>query len=171
MHGHAARAGLPEVSLGAAQSRKFLPGFAAVRGFENRGVFRAGVNRVRIGERRFEMPDALELPRMLRAVVHMCEPTFPRRRTYCFHLWENLPGLSTLRIAAGRIPGFAAVIRALDDLARTNRWSAMRKCDSDQRAFEVMNLPTGEMRAADVPILRLASDVRTDAPFVCQPKV
>ena len=42
---------------------------AAVGRAEQGGVFDAGVDRVRIGQRRFEMPDALELPGMLRAVV------------------------------------------------------------------------------------------------------
>ena len=48
---------------------KLLPGLAAVGGAEHRRVLRAGIDRVGVGQRRFEMPDALELPRMLRAVV------------------------------------------------------------------------------------------------------
>ena len=67
---HAARAGLP-FGAGAvsAQAGEFVPVLAAVGGAEEGGVFHAGVDRVGIGERRLEMPDALELPRMLRAVV------------------------------------------------------------------------------------------------------
>ena len=42
VHAHAARAGLPEMALGVAQPGKFLPRFAAVGGFENRRVLRAG---------------------------------------------------------------------------------------------------------------------------------
>ena len=46
-----------------------MPGFAAVGRAEDGGVFDAGVDGVGIGERRLEVPDALEFPRMLRAVV------------------------------------------------------------------------------------------------------
>ena len=67
---HSAGAGLPlRTGAVAAKAGKFLPGLAAVGGCEQRGVFHTGVDRVRIGERRFEMPDALEFPGMLRAVV------------------------------------------------------------------------------------------------------
>ena len=67
---HAARAGLP-VGAGAvaAQAGELLPGFAAVGGAEQRRVFHARVDRVGVGERGLKMPHALELPRMLRAVV------------------------------------------------------------------------------------------------------
>ena len=46
-----------------------MPGCAAVGGFEEGGVFDAGVDGVGIGERRFEMPDAFEFPGVLGAVV------------------------------------------------------------------------------------------------------
>ena len=158
VHGHAAGAGLPELALGAAQSGKFLPGFAAVRRLENRRVFRAGVDRVRIGERRFEMPDALEFPRMLRAVVPLvrARPRL-RRRTCCSRLWACRPGLSTPRAAARRVPGLAAVIRALDDLAEPT--AGLRRVDAiriNGRAFEVIHLPARKMRPADFPVLALA---------------
>ena len=67
---HAAGAGLP---LGAravaAQAGQLVPVLAAVGGLEDGGVFDAGVDGVGIGQRRLEVPDALELPRVLRAVV------------------------------------------------------------------------------------------------------
>ena len=53
----------------AAQSGKFLPVLAAVGGAEQGGVFNPGVDGFGIGQRRFQMPDPLEFPRMLRAVV------------------------------------------------------------------------------------------------------
>ena len=53
----------------AAQAGKLLPVLAAVRGAEQRRVLHARVNRLRIGERGLDMPHALELPGMLRAVV------------------------------------------------------------------------------------------------------
>jgi hypothetical protein len=58
-----------------AQAREFLPVLPAVGRLEHRGVLHAGENRVGIAQRRLEMPDALELPGVLRAVVPLvgCE--------------------------------------------------------------------------------------------------
>src|SRR5271157_3970382 len=55
----------------AAQPGEFLPRLPAVGRAEQGGVFHPGVDGVRIGERWFEMPDALELPGVLRAVVEL----------------------------------------------------------------------------------------------------
>ena len=67
---HAARARLPfRTGIAAAQTGQFMPRFAAVFRFEYRGVFHARVDVVRIVKRRFQMPDTLEFPRMLGAVV------------------------------------------------------------------------------------------------------
>src|SRR5215470_6572039 len=66
---HAARARLPlRTRIAAAQSREFVPRFSAVLRFEQRGIFHARVNVIGIVERWFQMPDALEFPRMLCAV-------------------------------------------------------------------------------------------------------
>src|SRR5262249_24196269 len=67
---HAAGAGLalrPAAVL--TQALELIPGLPAVGGFEERGVFHAGVVGIGIGERRLEMPDALDLPGARRAVV------------------------------------------------------------------------------------------------------
>src|SRR5467141_265670 len=53
----------------AAQTGELLPGGAAVTRAKQRGVFHPGIHGVRIGERGLEVPDALELPGMLGAVV------------------------------------------------------------------------------------------------------
>ena len=66
-----------------------------------RGVLHAGVDRVRIGQRRLEMPDALEFPGVLGAVV-------PLVRAGHALILNSLPD---------RLPGLAAVVGALDDLA------------------------------------------------------
>src|SRR5207248_9547385 len=67
---HSARARLPtRTGVVLAQTGKFAPRFAAVFRFEKRCVFHAGVNMIDIVERRLEMPDAFEFPRVLRAVV------------------------------------------------------------------------------------------------------
>ena len=67
---HSARARLPfRAGAVLAQAGQLLPRFAAIRRFEKRGVFHARINVIGIVERRLEVPDALEFPRMLRAVV------------------------------------------------------------------------------------------------------
>ena len=43
--------------------------FAAIGRSEDGRIFDAGVDRIRIRQRRLQVPDALELPRMLRPVV------------------------------------------------------------------------------------------------------
>src|SRR6267143_1580833 len=53
----------------AAQTGELLPRRTPVARAKQRGVFHPGIHGVRIGERRLEVPDALELPGMLRAVV------------------------------------------------------------------------------------------------------
>src|SRR4051794_23088658 len=106
------------MALSGAQAGQFLPCFSAVRRFENGGVFHAGVNGVGIAERRFEMPDALKLPRVLGAVV-----PFVRANLAFVHELVALAFGTAVRAAqllgtaAGRLPGFAAVVGALNDLA------------------------------------------------------
>src|SRR5712692_2441713 len=53
----------------AAESCKLMPGLSAICGAEQCGVFYSGIDSVRIRERWFEVPDALELPGVLCAVV------------------------------------------------------------------------------------------------------
>src|SRR6266571_5814657 len=107
----------------AAQSGELLPRFAAVLRAEQRGVFHAGVNCVRIGRRRFEMPDTLELPRMLGAVVPlMSGERFAGSRGSVVHELVALAfGHSFWRGPFARrgprlCPSFAAVIGPLNDL-------------------------------------------------------
>src|SRR5271167_4913630 len=67
---HSAGAGLPtRTGAVTAQAGEFVPVLATIGGAEESGVLDASVDGVGISERRFEMPDALELPRMLRSVV------------------------------------------------------------------------------------------------------
>ena len=106
MHGHAARARLPEIAFGAAQSGKFLPRFAAVGRFENRRVFRAGIGRIRIGQRRLDMPDALELPRMLRAVIPLVLSRLRLRKRICCSSPLGMPSgpFKSSGLLPGRVP-------------------------------------------------------------------
>ena len=79
---------------------QLLPGLAAVDRLEHRGVFDAGVDRVGIGQRRLEVPDALELPRMRRAVVPLMRAGHA----------------VVLELVADRLPRLAAIVGSLHDL-------------------------------------------------------
>src|SRR5262249_16956512 len=110
-------------------------------GLEDRRVLHARVNRVRIGERRLEAPDALELPRMLRAVV----PLVRAGRAVVDELVSD------------GLPRLAAVARALHDLPEpAARLRRVEPAGIGGRAAEVIHLPAGEVRAGDVPLLALA---------------
>ena len=89
-----------------------VPGLPAVGGAEQRRVLDAGVDRVGIGQRRLEVPDALELPRVRRAVVPLMRAGHRRRRrTRC-----RPPPRSCRRRRSAGSP------------ARTSRSTARRRC-------------------------------------------
>ena len=124
-----------------------------------------GVDGVGIGQRRLEVPDALELPRVLRAVVPLVrgERLAGLGRRVVDELVALALGHAVRRRGrlAGRrarlVPRLAAVVGALDDLPEPA--AGLRRVDPvriDGRALEVVDLPAGEVRAADVPPLSLA---------------
>src|SRR5258707_11595078 len=87
------------------------------------------------------MPDALELPGMRRPVV----PLMCSRHAFVGEL------------VAGRLPRFAAVVRALHHLAEPG--ACLRRVQTvgiGRRTLEVIQLPATEMRARDIPFLALA---------------
>ena len=125
----------------AAQPGELLPGLPAVGRAEQGGVFDPGVDRVRIGQRRLEMPDALELPGVRRAVVPLV----------------GAGDAVVDELVADRLPGLAAVVGALDHLPEPA--AGLRRVQPVRvggRALEVVDLPAREVRAADVPLLALA---------------
>src|SRR6266568_1144423 len=146
----------------AAQPGELLPRLPAVVRAKQPGVFHPGVDRVRIGEGRLEMPDALELPGMLRAVVPLVrgERLAGLRRDVVDELVAL--ALGTLagfhrHAAAGRVPRLGAVARALDDLAEpAARLRRVQPIAVDARSLQVIDLPAGEVRAAHVPAAALA---------------
>src|SRR5260370_20165379 len=149
---HAPSAGLPEMTLGGAQSRKLLPGTAAVHRLDQRRVLRARVHGVRIGQRGLEMPDALELPRVLRSVV----PLVRAGNTVVFEL-----------IADG-FPGFSAVLRTLDHLSKPPAGlRGVQPIRVRGRAFHVVNFPPREVWSADFPPLALAIRGQDKCTFLC----
>ena len=141
---HPAGARLPGWSCAvAAQPGKLLPGLPAVGRAEQGGVFHAGVDGVRIGQRRLEMPDALELPRMLRAVVPLVrgERLAGFRRCVVDELVALALGHAVRRggrfagRCSGLMPGLAAVIRALNDLPEPAAGLRCITADSDRPAI------------------------------------
>ena len=170
MHAHAARARLPELALGIAQSGKLLPRFAAIRRFENRRVLRTRVSRVGIGGRRLDVPDAFELPRMRRAVIpEMFTHLALVNELVAFALEHHaIWAFQLLGTAAGRVPGFAAIIRALNDLPEpTARLRCVNAIRINGRAFEMIHLPAREVRAGDFPILPRAIRRADERAFLC----
>src|SRR5580692_1392016 len=105
------------------------------------------------------MPHPLELPRMLRAVVPLmrCE----RFAGFIRAVVDELVAGGFRRTGRGRfsgrrprlMPGFAAVIRALNDLPKpAARLRGVKSIRVGRRTFHVINLPARKMRAGDFPM-------------------
>src|SRR5882757_3648783 len=72
MQTHATRTRLPlRTGAVSAQAGKFFPVLATITRAEDGRVLHARVNSVRLGHRRLEMPDTLEFPWVLRAIVEL----------------------------------------------------------------------------------------------------
>ena len=142
-----------------------MPTRSAIGRAEQRGIFNTSVNYIRIAQRRFQMPDAFELPRMLRAV----EPLVGRERLSGFRrsIVDELVALPRghafgrrCRLAGGRpwlMPGFAAVIGSLDDLPEpTAGLRRIQPVPIDRRTLDMIDFPSAEIGFADVPALAFA---------------
>src|ERR1700694_3171217 len=86
------------------------------------------------------MPDALELPGTRRAVVI-----------------EVRAGCALVReLVSDRIPGLASVVRALNDLPEpAGVLGGIDPVGVDRRPLDVVDVPAGDVRSADVPLLAL----------------
>ncbi len=121
------------------------------------------------------MPDALELPGMLRAVVPLVSgerlPSFRRSVVGEFIAVSFRGALRRLGFAWGSArlcPGFAAIVGALDDLAEPA--AGLRGVDAVRihvRSLEVINLPAGEVRPADVPLFAFSIGGEHKGSLVC----
>src|SRR5438132_7698111 len=121
-----------------AQRRQLAPCLTCVGGGEQCCVFSARIKHVGILERRLDVPDALELPRVRRAVVPGVRPG----RAFVQEL-----------VAAG-LPCLAAVVGALEHLAEPP--ARLRRVDPvrvRRRALHVVDLPAGKVRTLDLPAL------------------
>src|SRR5436190_1601053 len=100
------------------------PGLTSVRRLEHRGVFNACVNRIRVGQRGLEMPDALELPRMWCSVVPLVSS------------WHAGVG----EFVVDGLPGLAAVVRSLNHLAEpTGRLGGVNPIRISRRSLDVID--------------------------------
>jgi hypothetical protein len=122
---HAAGAGLPKLSFGAAETGQFLPCPASVGRFKYRRILDTGIDGVGIGQRRFEMPHALKFPRTLCAVIMLVRRKRPSGFCRCivhehvaFTLRHTIRPHEILRFRAWRVPGLAAIIGPLNDLPK-----------------------------------------------------
>src|SRR5258708_4010702 len=123
-----------------AQSGKLLPVLPAIVSAEHRGVFNTRVDFVRIGERRFQVPDSLKLPRMRRAVIPLVRAGNSVVRKLVTH---RLPCLAPVVGALDYLPGPAAALRRIYPI-RIGR-----------RSLHVENFPPGEQRPIYIPLFAL----------------
>src|SRR5579862_1516414 len=116
------------------------------------------------------MPDALELPRMLRPVIPLmsCE----RRRSGVVDEFIALALGHSARscLLAGRrsrlVPRFAAIVRTLNDLPEPA--AGLRGINSIRiygRSLQVIEFPPGKVRAADLPVLAFAVCRKNECAF------
>src|SRR5450755_1813305 len=98
------------------------------------------------------MPDALELPRMGRAVV----PLMRARNTVVDKLIVH------------RLPRLAAIVRALNQLTKP---AAGLRCKQpvgvNRRSLDVVNLPPRKMRTTHVPLFALAIGRQNKSALAC----
>src|SRR5262245_39956498 len=115
------------------------------------------------------MPNALELPWMLRAVIPlMCTRDSIVDELVALTLRHPIRAFQVLRCASGRIPFFSAVIRTLNDL--TEPPTGLRCINAvriDRRTFYVINLPACKMRTADFPSFACAIRCQDKRSFSC----
>ena len=123
----------------------------AVGRLEQRGVLGAREDRVGIGQRGLEVPNARELPGVRRPVV---------------------PLVGAGRAVVGepvahRPPRLPAVVRALDDLAEpTRRLRCVHAHRVARRADHVVDLPPAEVWAGDLPIRSAAFGGHYERPLL-----
>src|SRR5260370_31611382 len=172
---HAARTRLPLGSSAVtAQAGEFLPVLSAVGGAEDSSVFHSGINRVGIAERWLQVPHPLELPRMLRTVV----PLMRCQRLAGFGgcIVNELVALALWRSRgdrftggrSGLVPGFAAVIGALNQLSEPSAaLPGVNPIKIPRPSLDVVKLPARKMRAADIPLFALAIRSQNERALAC----
>src|SRR5580704_3405282 len=124
------------------------------------------------------MPDALEFPGMLRAVIPLVRrQRFARlvRRVVdelvAITRWRST-GSGRLAVRRSRLmPRLSAVVRTLDDLAEPSAGlRGVQPVRVRRRPLEMVDLPTGKVRAADIPFFPLAVRRKNKCAFSCANK-
>src|SRR5581483_5512876 len=121
-------------------------------------------------ERGLQVPHPLELPRMLCAVVPLVRGQRRSRRVVdelvALALGHAVGALGFAGRRAGLVPGLAAVVGALNDLPEpATRLRSVDAVGIGRRSFEVIELPAGEERAADFPLVSLAVGCEDECAF------
>src|ERR1700756_5212909 len=116
------------------------------------------------------MPDALKFPGMLLAIVKLVSGKlftgFGGRIVYEFVALALGHTVWTGRFTRGRsglVPRLAPIIGALDDLPKPA--AGLRSIDAiriGRRAFEVIQFPACQVRAADLPVFAFAVCVKNE---------
>src|SRR5882672_827505 len=110
------------------------------------------------------MPHPLELPRMLRAVVKLVRGERLAglgrrvvRELVALAFGHAVRGSRFPGRRSGLVPGFSAIVGALNDLAEpTTRLRSVYAIGIGERSFHVIHLPARKMGPADVPFFALA---------------
>ncbi len=142
----------------AAQPGQLPPALAAVGRAEQGGVLDAGIHRVGIVERGLEVPDALEDPGLLGAVVELVSrERFAGLRRVVVDELVAFSGRHAARrdrgSAARRLPRLPSVVGALDHLSEpAARLRGVNPVGVGGRSLDVVDLPTGEVRTGDLPL-------------------
>src|SRR5579872_3102673 len=116
------------------------------------------------------MPHALELPRMLRAVVPLVSgQRLSGRVRRVVHEFVALPdrrarsGLFPWR-RSRLVPRFPAVVGGLNNLAEpAGRLRRVNAVGIGGRSLHVVNLPAGEMGSGNIPLLSLAVGAQNES--------
>src|ERR1700686_2957407 len=129
-----------------------MPRLTAVGGTEQCGILYTGVDRVRIGERGLQMPDSLELPRVLRAIVPLVSAGYAVLDELVVHGLPRLPSvvgaLNHLTVPAGGL-GHIQPIRI------------------GGRTLQMVDLPAPKVRTADVPLFALSVGRQDERALTC----
>ena len=96
------------------------------------------------------MPDTLELPWMLRAVIPLVSPR----------------DALVPKIIPDRLPRLSRIVRPLDHLPKpTARLRRIQSVRIGRRSFEMINLPPRKMRPADFPLLPFPIRIQDERPL------
>ena len=127
---------------------------SAVGRAEQGRVFDPGIDRVRIAERRFQMPDALELPGMRRAVVPLVSAGNPVVDEFVIH----------------RLPRFAAIVGPSNQLTEPAAGlGCIEPIRVDRRSLEMIISHPPKKGPLMSHCSRLPSADRMKRPCACQP--